>query len=75
MSLFHTYGQAVIPPVVGALRELHGGPGEDVLAGGRIAGRPSAQINGGHQHDGHHPLQQLLVRQLQLVSGFDSVRQ
>lgn len=70
-----TDGQTVVPPVVRALGELHGRPGEDVLARRRVAGRPRAQVHGGDEHDGHHPLQQLLVRQLELVRRFDPIRQ
>ena len=51
-----TYSQTVIPPVVSALRKLHGRSGENVFAGGRIAGRPSSKVNGGYQHDRNHPL-------------------
>jgi len=62
-----TNGEAVIPPVVGALLEAQTRVVENILAIRRRTQRPRAQVDEHHQQDGKHPLQQLLVRQLHFV--------
>lgn len=57
----------MVPPIVGALRKLHGGPSQNEFPGRRIASCPGAQVNSSHQHDGYHPLKQLLIGQFQFM--------
>lgn len=62
-----THRQGVVPPVVLALQELEAAAVADLVGGGRSAEGPGAQVD---HHDQQHwcqPLQQLLVRQLNLV--------
>lgn len=62
-----TYGQAVIPPVVRALLEPEALVVHDLLRRGRIRECPGPQVDQHDQEDGDHPLQQLLVREFDLV--------
>lgn len=68
-----TDSQAVIPPVVRTLVELQVVIIRDYLGVGRRADGPRSEINQHHQQNGHHPLQQLFVRQLNLMGALHPV--
>lgn len=65
----------MIPPVVRTLVELEAVIVRDHLGVGWRADGPRAEIDQHHQQDRHHPLQQLLVRQLHLVSALHPIRE
>lgn len=68
-----TDSQAVIPPVVRTLVELQVVIIRDYLGVRRRADGPRSEINQHHQQNGHHPLQQLFVRQLNLMGALHPV--
>lgn len=69
-----TNGQAVVPPIVGALLEAEARLVTDLLCYWRCTQGPRAQVDKHHQQYGKHPLQQLFVSELHLVRRFHPVR-
>lgn len=73
-----TDGQTVIPPVVGALDESCFAVMVvefDFLCARRSGHGPRSEVDEHHKQNGEHPLQQLLICQLEFVSRFDAIRQ
>lgn len=68
-----TDSQTVIPPVVRTLVELQVAIIRDYLSVRRRADGPRSEINQHHQQNGHHPLQQLFIRQLNFMGAFHPV--
>lgn len=75
IRIFLTNGQTMVPPIVDALLELQALIVNYLFGIRRIRERPGTQIDQHDQQDGHHPLKQLFVGQLNLVRRLDSVGQ
>jgi len=69
-----TDSQTVIPPIVRTLIKLQVMIIRDHFRVRRRADRPRAEIDQHHQQYRHHPLQQLLVGQLDFVSALYTIR-
>jgi len=69
-----TNSQAVIPPVVRTLIKLQVMIIRDYFCIRRRTDGPRSEIDQHHQQDGHHPLQQLFIRQLNFVRAFHPIR-
>ena len=65
----------MVPPVVLALLELLPVLQADLHRPGRVADGPGGQVDDHDEEDGEHPLEKLLVGQLQLVGRLDTVGQ